>query len=99
MVTKSLKFIIFQDYNSEIKSFSAAAASLTLVTPVANYTPDVPKSMALTTSLPFLIPAPHKIPTSPLTSRIARAVPITISGSAVVTDISPPINSGGSTAT
>ena len=69
------------------------------MTPLAKSTPEVPKLIAANTSSPFFTPAPHKIPTLSLISRIAAAVPLTISGSAVVTEISPPINSGGSTAT
>ena len=69
-----------------------------MVTPLARRTPSVPSSIALATSSPFFTPAPQRTRTLGLTAFTASAVPDTIPGSAVVTLISPPISSGGSTA-
>ena len=87
---------------TEISETRASRASFgfdDLVTPLANRTPLTPRSMAFETSSPDLIPAPHRTMTSSLASLTANAVSDTISGSADVTETSPPISSGGSTAT
>ncbi|SVA42851.1 uncharacterized protein METZ01_LOCUS95705, partial [marine metagenome] len=70
-----------------------------MVTPLASSTPVVPSSIAVATSAPLFTPAPQSIPTSSVTSRTAATVPLTIPGSADVTEMSPPMSSGGSTAT
>ena len=69
-----------------------------MVTPLASRTPSAPRDIAVATSWPFFTPAPHSTLTFGFTSFTAATVSDTIAGSAVVTEISPPINSGGSTA-
>ena len=73
--------------------------SFAFTIPLASKTPSAPSSIAFATSFPFFTPAPHKTFTFSSTSLTALTLLLTIPGSAVVTDISPPINSGGSTAT
>ena len=68
-------------------------------TPDATSTPTAPSSIAFFTSSPFFIPAPtitwlHFFP-----SHILNTDSVIISGFAVDTETSPPISSGGSTAT
>ena len=84
---------------AETRSSTTDEGVSAFVTPLASRTPVVPSSIAAATSAPFLTPAPQRIPTCSEISRTAAAVPLTIVGSAVVTEMSPPINSGGSTAT
>ena len=66
--------------------------------PLASKTPSEPSSIAFATSLPFFTPAPHRTFTFLSIFLTASTLPLTIPGSADVTDISPPISSGGSTA-
>ena len=67
--------------------------------PLANKTPSAPSSIAFATSLPFFTPAPQRTFTFLSTSCTAATLLLTIPGSDVVTEMSPPISSGGSTAT
>ena len=82
----------------DVKSSNTELTSEALVTPLARRTPSAPSSIAFLTSAPFFTPAPQSTRTLGLVDLTAATVLDTIEGSADVTEISPPISSGGSTA-
>jgi len=81
-----------------MRSLITISLSVGFTTPLASNTPSAPSSMAFLTSCPFFTPAPHKTDILSFISFTTSTLLLTISGSADVTEISPPINSGGSTA-